>query len=545
MNQELPDIQKFKNRIFQKKNVLGYLLSFSLKLMEGKQAGLIYGTDRSLLNFLSPKKWDRGVMDKFEGKGVNGVFLKFFGKTLVRIKNISPVQLYRINQFGDRIENEGVISYVLRNHQDFYKKGIKILIIDNQVCNKVNNNPFFSNFSIISYDGLFFNFLSNIRINADIVRQFKSQNFIVAYIPDYGAIVFNTVDRELVSKINGCFAREIDLRKRLDILITAIESASLAYLGFAKGKPAVQVIRRKERELRRTADRLKQKDEQLNTQKKYLRAVGGVTAKQLNMVPLSVPDGVYAFIDMVGSSSIRECLHPRDFFLALNLCHEISAENAGRFGCRLDNFIGDSVFFQNVFIFDDPRQECNPGAGERVMLMICMLASVFNEIHLLKQGRHPMDRERRMFNLIKNSGVNIQFRAGLEQGPALIGPMGSRKRKIVTAIGKAVDTASRLESSGIKDKIHITKTTMKLLDTAMVSKDTPMIRDIAMEEKNAAWLRAKEYIRFFDFYKNLFNLENELIQRRGPVSYKDFSKEITYLIQCIPETISPVVCPGI
>ena len=87
-----------------------------------------------------------------------------------------------------------------------------------------------------------------------------------------------------------------------------------------------------------------------------------------------------------------------------------------------------------------------------------------------------MDRERRVATLIKNRGVNIQFRAGLEQGPALIGPMGSRKRKIVTAIGKAVDTASRLESSGIKDKIHITEKTMKILDTAMVSRDITTTR---------------------------------------------------------------------
>jgi class 3 adenylate cyclase len=545
MNQKLPDIQKFNDSVFHKKNVLGRLLSFSLKLLEAKQVGLVFGTNVTLSTFLPPEKWDRGVMDKFDGKGISGLFWKFFGKFIVKIKKKSPVQLYRINGFGDKVETPGVISYVLRNHQDFYKKGIKILMIDNQVSDKEGFDPDVFHFFVTSYDGQVFDSLLNIQVDLDIARQFNSKNFIAAYIPDYGAIVFNTVNPDLLSKSNGCFSRETDLRKRLDLLISAIESASLAYLGFAKGKPAVKVIRRKERELRKTADLLKEKQVQLRVQKQYLRAVGGVTAEQLDMVPLSIPDGVYAFIDMVGSSIIRKHLLPRDFFLILNFCHEISAENASRFACRVDNFIGDCVFFQNLSIFDDPIQENKPGLPERVMLMTCMLASVFNEINLLQQGRHPMDRERRVATLVKNPGVNIHFRAGFTQGEALIGPVGSRKRKIITAVGKTIDTASRLESCGKKDQIHITKATLKILDTAMVSKDTPIIRSIALGEKNRDWLRASQYLPFFDFYKNLFCLGNDVVQKRGPVSYKEFSNKDTYLVQCLPRVCRPLVCSGI
>lgn len=543
MNQKLPDIQKFKDRIFHKKNVLGFLLSFSLKLLEAKQVGLVFGTDITCSKFLPPDKWDRGMMDKFDGQGISGLFWKFFGKYIVRINKKSPVHLYRINDFGDRVETQGVISYILRNHQDFYQKGIKILIIDNQVSD--TEDPDFSHFFITSYDGIVFDSLPNIKVNTDIARQFNSKDFIAAYIPDYGAIVFNTLDPELVSKKNGRFSRETELRKRLDILIAAIKSASLAYLGFAKGKWAAKVIRRKERELRKTAERLKEKQVQLTAQKKYLQAVGGVTAEQLDMVPLGIPDGVYAFIDMAGSSLIRETLLPRDFFLILNFCHEISAENANRFACRVDNFIGDSVFFQNVSVFDDPMQEKTPGSQERVMLMTCMLASVFNEISLLQQGRHPMDRERRVATLVKTQGIHIQYRSGLTQGAALIGPVGSSKRKIITAVGKTVDTASRLESCGRKDKIHITKDMLEILETAMVSKDTPILRSIALGAKNSDWLRTRQYLPFFEFYKNLFYLEKDVVQKRGPVSYKEFSNQDTYLIQCLPRGSCPIVCPGI
>lgn len=559
MNQNFSNLQNFKDKIFQKKNVLGQLLAFSLKLMEARQAGLIFGTDATGLPFLPPEKWDRGVMHKFQGRGVEGIFLKIFGKTFVTLKKISPVLLYQTNPFGEKIETQGVISYVLRHHQDFYKKGIKILMIENLIGNRMDNKncagqdsgldpyhePGFFHFPVVSYDGLFFNFLSNIKVNTDIVRQFKSQNFMAAYIPDYGAIVFNTLEPELISKKNNCFSREADLRQRLNILISAIESASLAYLGFVKGKLAVQVIWRKERELRKTFDHLKEKEGQLDEQKKYLRAAGGVTSEQLNMVPLSIPDGVYAFIDMVGSATIRENLPPRDFFLVLNLCHEIAAKTAGRFVCRVDNFMGDAVFFQNVSIFDDPKLRCHPGAGERIMLMTCMLASFFNGIRLLKQGRHPLDRERRVAALIKNKGIDLQFRAGMEQGAALIGPLGSRKRKIVTAIGKAVDTASRLESCGIKDQIHITQTFLTLLENLMVTKDTAVLRKIGSGEKNSDWIGARRYMPFFDFYKNLFDLGDDVIQQLGPVAYKEFSNKTTYVIQCIPDVSMPSVCPGI
>ncbi len=512
--------------------------------------GLVFGTDHTLSDFLPPQKWDRGVLHKFDGRGMYGFLLKIFGKQVFKFKNISPVQLYHTNRYGDETQTEGIISYVLRNHHEFYKKGIKILLIDHQSweskqIDSAFSNSAFSNSKVDSYDGHVFNSLPKMQINMKIVRQFRSKNFIAAYIPDYGAIVFNTVEGDLLSKSKGSFVHGADLKKRLNILILAIESASLAHLGHAKGQFAAKIIWRKERDLRKTADRLNKKQEQLKVQKKYLMAAGGVTEDQLNMNPLSISNGVYAFMDMVGSSVIREALNPREFFLVLNLCHEIAAENAGRFACRVDNFIGDSVFFQNVAVFDDPKQLCKPDPGERVMLMVCLLASVFNEIHLLKQGRHVLDRERRVVSFIKKHHVDIQFRAGLEQGTALIGPLGSSKRKIVTAIGKAVDTASRLECCGMGGKIHITQNMFNLLEAAVVSRDTGILRNIARGKKNSDWILTREYIPFFEFFEKLFNLDHGVFQKRTHVAYKEFSQENTYVIHCISQTSSPSVCPGI
>jgi hypothetical protein len=78
-----------------------------------------------------------------------------------------------------------------------------------------------------------------------------------------------------------------------------------------------------------------------------------------------------------------------------------------------------------------------------------------------------------------------------------------------------------------------------------VTRDTAVIRKIALAEKNSDWASASPYMPFFDFYKNLFGLGPDVILPRGPVAYKEFSRKHTYLIQCIPDAFVPRVCPGI
>jgi len=194
------------------------------------------------------------------------------------------------------------------------------------------------------------------------------------------------------------------------------------------------------------------------------------------MEALNISDGVYAFMDMVRSATIRKRFIPKDYFFILNLCFQIAADNANRFGCRVDNFIGDSVFLQNTSVFDDLSEDYHTSTEERGMLLITSLGSFFNEIELLKKGCHPLDTAGRVKQLIENAQVDLDFRAGVEIGSAMIGPLGSQKRKIVTAIGKAVNNASRLESSGVPKNIHISQDMMTLLENAYVSGETKIIQ---------------------------------------------------------------------
>jgi class 3 adenylate cyclase len=531
MKHELPDIDKFERIVFQKKNTLDLLSAFSLKLMQARQVALLLGTNRTYFKFVPPEKWDRGILHKFNGQGLNGVILKYFGNAIAKHKGLSPVRLYRDTQFGEKKDSDGIISFVLRKHKDFYAKGIKILVIDN-ILDGLKADENYSDATILSYNGNMFKSMPGLKINNAIARQFKAKNVVSAYIPDYGAIVFNTINERILEKTKGKFVHEEELKKRLNILISAIEMASLAYIGFAKGRQTAHIIWRKEKNLRKTALQLKNKEIELNAQKEYLKAVGGVNEDQLNMEPVNITDGVYAFIDMVGSATIRKKINPRDYFYILNLCHQIAANNANLYSCRLDNFIGDCVFLENASPFDDKKVRSFMGTHERIMLMAFTLATIFKEIYLLKTGRHDIDKTGRVKKIIDTAKIDISFRAGMEMGPALIGPLGSRKRKIVTAIGKTINTASRLECSGIKEGIHISGTIMDILKDACITRDTRTLRQIICKTNKD--LGKIENLSFFDCYGKVFDLKKNIIIQRTNVSYKEFSKDITYWIKCIP-----------
>jgi len=153
---------------------------------------------------------------------------------------------------------------------------------------------------------------------------------------------------------------------------------------------------------------------------------------------------------------------------------------------------------------------------------------------MLKKGFHAMDKAGRVKEMIQAAQIDISFRAGLEIGSAMIGPLGSQKRKIVTAIGKAVNNASRLESSGIKEKIHTTQKVMTILKNACITKDTKSIWQILRKTRDSKESIADDNLDFFNCYKRQFNLGENIISQQTNVSYKEFSQDITYWVKCIP-----------
>lgn len=535
MKKKLPDILDFEEKIFNTKDVLQRTLRFSIDLMEAQQITLLFGTNTTHQMFLAPEKWDRGIFHKFDGIGIKGLYLKYFGKIIANFKGLASVKLYKKDEYGKLIYNDGIIAYVLKTFIDFYKKGSRVLIINNieENMHGEDENDSFSSLPVLSFNGNTFNTLTGLKVNKSITSKLTVSNFIAVYVPDYGALVINTANQELLKSDHNGFVHGAELKKRLNILIQFVEMASIAYLGVAKGQQAAKLIWRKERNLRETASRLEK-------QKLYLRAVGGVTEKQLNMEPLLVAQGVYAFVDMVGSARIRQKYNPEDYFFITNTCRQIAANIATLYSCRVGNFIGDSLFFQNVSAFDSEEMDYVPGIHERTMLMILVLVSMFRELDQLIRGKHPIDIQSRVCTLVNKSNLGISFRTGIETGIATIGPIGSKKRMIITAIGEAVDNASRLESTGKPNGIHMGKSVMRILQEAEISKDTKLLYDLVTEkyprmnnmyEKEKQILEETGRISFFDFYKSGFAACDDIIKEDRNVKFKEFSSDITYFLQ--------------
>ncbi|MCP3875106.1 MAG: PAS domain S-box protein, partial [Desulfobacteraceae bacterium] len=233
------------------------LLKISLDLFEARQTGILYGTNHSKNKFLPTSMWDRGIMDKFDGRGLKGLILKLFGTQIVTARKLSPVFFYKPCGNGKVQDNDGIISYVLRNCANYYKKGISVIICPDtdkyiqKTDEKYLRIPFFS------YDG---NSIEKpkdaIKVDYEIVKHFNSRNSIYIYLPDYGILVINTANVDLLETKGSKFVRQEELTQRLDVLIKLVETSSLVSLGQLTGKKGSRLLWRKERHLRKTSHEL-------------------------------------------------------------------------------------------------------------------------------------------------------------------------------------------------------------------------------------------------------------------------------------------------
>ena len=534
MKHDWNDMERFSQQVAGSKRVMSTLLKFGRRLMEARQAGVIYGSDATGRRYLRPSQWDRGVVHRFDGRGAMGLILRWLGPAYMRWKSMSPIPLYREDGQGRRVETPGVITHVIRKHRDYYQRGIKILII-HPIDVKNTDGESELELPVYSYNGEHFDRLHHVRVNMDIVNQFKAKNFLSAYIPDYGAIVFNTINPVLLDSTTGSESSE--LQHRLNILIQAIEIASLYALGRASGQSASEIIQRKEAQLRQAWARVKAKTGEVNEKKRYLRALGGISAGQVHMAPVSTDEGVFGFMDMVGSVGILSAMPPEEYFHVLTLCHEIAAETALKFGCRLDNFLGDGVFLEHVSVFDSPDSPGEFCLEDRLVAMTMALGSIFAGIHALTRGAHPIDPSAKVKHLLERYGVELRLRAGMDYGRATVGPLGSRQRRIITAIGPAVNTASRLEHTGRPGCIHVEARVVERLKMALVRQDAPWL-ELAHGKRDFPWMKnPTASILFFDLFRQWFGLGGEVILPHESVAYKEFVREKTYFIRCLSDSI--------
>ncbi len=248
-------MEHMERDFFKRGDPLKKLLKITLELLSAEQVGILYGTNVSKARFLPTSDWDRGVMDIFDGRGMKGRMLKLFGTKIVTLKKLSPVFFYKYDpKTGERRDNDGIISYMLRTCAEYYRKGISILFSPDISGNIYKIDEQYACIPFYSYNGTAISEPEiQIRVDLNIIKHFQAKNYVSIYIPDYGIMVVNTTDQDLMDLVELRFVREAELKAKFDILIELVEIASLAALGQLKGKKGGHLLWKKEKQLRKTS----------------------------------------------------------------------------------------------------------------------------------------------------------------------------------------------------------------------------------------------------------------------------------------------------
>ncbi len=131
------------------------------------------------------------------------------------------------------------------------------------------------------------------------------------------------------------------------------------------------------------------------------------------------------FSDIRGFSTISENLPPETVVQVLNEYFEVMVEVIFRHRGTLDKFIGDGLMALFGAPEEDPRQE------EHALMAAIEMQS---ELEKLSRKWEPL-------------GVKLKIGIGINTGPAIVGSIGSPRRREYTAVGDTVNVASRLESA--------------------------------------------------------------------------------------------------
>ena len=152
------------------------------------------------------------------------------------------------------------------------------------------------------------------------------------------------------------------------------------------------------------------------------------------------------FSDIVGFTTLSEQMEAEDLSNFLNFYLTNMCDIALKYGGTIDKFIGDSV----MVFFGDPdtkgAQEDAISCCNMAMEMVTFLES--NQQH---------------FQDMYNFPDKLEIRVGIHNGLCNVGNFGSAQRLDYTAIGRAVNVASRLEQAAPKNSILVSSAVRNLI----------------------------------------------------------------------------------
>jgi class 3 adenylate cyclase len=156
------------------------------------------------------------------------------------------------------------------------------------------------------------------------------------------------------------------------------------------------------------------------------------------------------FCDLVGFTSQAEAMDPEDVEAMLRPYHDRVRTELERHGGTVEKFIGDAVmalFGAPVAHEDDPVRAVRAG------------------LELVEVGRaYSREVEDRF-------GMEFAIRVGINTGTVVVGTVGTDLRYEYSAMGDAVNLASRMESHGVAGRVHVSETVARALGDAYALED--------------------------------------------------------------------------
>ena len=156
------------------------------------------------------------------------------------------------------------------------------------------------------------------------------------------------------------------------------------------------------------------------------------------------------FADVVGSTSLAESMDPEDWTQIINEAFDLMSKAIFRYEGTIAQLQGDALlafFGAPVAHEDDPERA--------VRAALDMLDSVAEYAAQLK----------------RTHGIDFRIRAGINNGPVIVGNVGSDLRYEYTALGDAVNVAARVQTSAEPGTVVISAMTQRFVETSFDFED--------------------------------------------------------------------------
>lgn len=164
------------------------------------------------------------------------------------------------------------------------------------------------------------------------------------------------------------------------------------------------------------------------------------------------------FSDIEGFTWLMDSHEEETVTKILNEYLDAMAKIALNFGGTIDKFMGDGM----MIFFGDPHSK-----GVKIDALQCLYMAI--------EMRRELDRLRKVW---AESGVysDLHIRIGIHTGYCAVGNFGCSEKMDYTAIGGAVNLASRLESKASRDDILISNSTHLLVGNQIRCESQPPVR---------------------------------------------------------------------